>query len=314
MRDHPDDDLRGTGIESRAERVAALVGDSDQRSGFHSVGRNNVGAIDPDVTGFEARGAARGDFNFREVNGFRTRGHEDMVMPGGRVSNGCNAFSRQRALCRIESPRWQCGGWIMADQRLELQSILMRLERVELENRRLKRGVAVFLVLAGAALLMGQGRPNRTIEAEKFLLKDANGRVRARLDMEPADRPTLALLDARGFPLASLGAGETPSMTLSKNGGGQQVQIGSFSSDLFGVALYANDKETRFRGLQAAIGVFRGSPGIELYNDSGQAAGLDLDAGRPKLVLTDPSGASTTMISTSIFLLDKDQKLLWSAP
>jgi hypothetical protein len=202
----------------------------------------------------------------------------------------------------------------MPDQRIELQRIVARLERVEEENRRLKRGVVVLLVLAGAALLMGQRPPNRTIEAEKFLLKDANGRVRARLDMEQADRPTLALLDARGFPLVSLGAGETPSMTLWKNGGGQQVQIGSFSSDLFGVALYAKDKETPFRGLQAAIGVFRDSPGIELYNDAGQAAGLDLDAGRPKLVLSDPSGASTNIISTSIFLLDKDHKLLWSAP
>jgi hypothetical protein len=157
----------------------------------------------------------------------------------------------------------------MPDQRIELQSIVTGLERVEEENRRLKQGVVVLLVFAGAALLMGQGRPNRTVEAEKFLLKDTNGRVRARLDMEDTDRPTLALLDTRGLRLVSLAGGETPSMTLFKNGCGQQVQLGSFSSDLFGVALYGKERRTPFHWLQAAIGVFRDSPGIELYNDAG---------------------------------------------
>lgn len=201
----------------------------------------------------------------------------------------------------------------MTNQLTELQIIMARLERVEEQNRNLKRIVVVLLVTASAVALMGQGRPKRTVEAEEFVLKDAVGRVRARLEMESTDRPTLSLLDARGVPLISIMAGETPSLTLSKYGG-QQVQLGSFGSDLFGLALYRKDNASPFGGLQAAVGVFKGSPGFELYNGVGQAVGLDLDFGDPKLSLRDSSGESSTIYSSSILLLGKDGKRLWSAP
>jgi hypothetical protein len=55
-------------------------------------------------------------------------------------------------------------------------------QRLEREYLRLKRIGISLLVLIGAALLMGQSRSTKTIEAEAFVLKSANGAVRAKLD------------------------------------------------------------------------------------------------------------------------------------
>lgn len=192
----------------------------------------------------------------------------------------------------------------MIERSAELSSVLSRLEKVERENSRLKRiGLGVLLVI-GAALLMGQTRSNRIIEAEGFVLKDANGRTRGKLSMELSDRPSLTLLDTRGFPVASLGAGESPLLTLCKRSCENQVQLGTFSNDLFGLALYGKDKG-EFHGLRAGFGVFKGVPGINLYGDDDPAeqVALDLEAG-PRLVLSDPNGV-VAMGKTSLSLSDK---------
>lgn len=232
----------------------------------------------------------------------------------------------------------------MADNR-DLQSLIERVEKVEKQNRRLKQIGLGVAVLAGAVLLMGQARSNRTIEAEKFVLKDANGRIRARLGMEADDRPTLALLDAKGFPLVSMGAGESPFLILCKGSCENQVQLGAYSSDLFGLALYGNDKGA-FHGLRVGLGVVKGVPGLNLFGeDSTQQASLDLETG-PRLLLSgedgdvllekasleisDKQGFSTRVGSTaletprtgeshktsaaSVVLFGKDGKALWSAP
>lgn len=85
-------------------------------------------------------------------------------------------------------------------------------ERLQHENLRLKRiGLAV-LVLASAALVMGQSPSTRTVEAEAFVLKDSRGNIRARLGTEngatellfynPAGQPHMALkMDAKGEAL-----------------------------------------------------------------------------------------------------------------
>jgi hypothetical protein len=173
-----------------------------------------------------------------------------------------------------------------------------------------------FLVLVGGLILIGQAKPDRTIEAERFVLNDASGRVRAKLEMT-VNRPTLSLLDEKGFPVVSLVAGEDAFMMLCSRGCGQQVQLGSYSKDLFGVALYAKDKGAPLHGLQATMAVVKGMPGFELYNEAGEQATLDLDmmSGRSELVLRDRSAASTNRIdSDSILIVGRDGKSLWSAP
>lgn len=63
----------------------------------------------------------------------------------------------------------------------ELGALSNRLERLERDNRRLKRLGTAILLLASTLLLMGQGRPNRTVEAERFIVRDRQGRVRVEI-------------------------------------------------------------------------------------------------------------------------------------
>jgi hypothetical protein len=227
------------------------------------------------------------------------------------------------------------------------EMILARLERLENENRTLKRIMLGFLVLVGAVILMGQARAPRTIEAERFILKDAAGVTRARLEMEPKDRPTLTLLDAKGFPLVSLGAGEGPFLNICARGCEHQVQIGTFSKDVFGLAVFGKNKGGPLGGIRAALGVVKGVPGLNLFGESSEElAALDFEGG-PRLLLSHPDGSAvllqkssfhvsdkqgfrTTIGSTdlettgtgethktsaaSIVLFGKDGKALWSAP
>jgi hypothetical protein len=60
-----------------------MIGHADQRTWSDAVGRNDVGAIDPDVAGFQASGATRGNLYFRQITLRSNGGHKHMVMPGG---------------------------------------------------------------------------------------------------------------------------------------------------------------------------------------------------------------------------------------
>ncbi len=192
----------------------------------------------------------------------------------------------------------------MDEHATELTDILTRLGRVERENRRLKQVGFVVLVLVGAVLLMGQARSNRTVEAEQFILKDANGRMRARLAMEKADRPTLVFTDAKGLQLVSLEGGDSPSLNLCKGVcESQQVWLGTYPNGLFGVALYGKDDGTPLHGLQVGLGVVNGVPGLNLFGkDPSVQASLDLETG-PRLVLNDANG-NVALATGSIFLSD----------
>ncbi len=60
--------------------------------------------------------------------------------------------------------------------------LLRRLEQLERSNRRLKIFATIILVGLAAIGVMGQARPPaQVVEAQEFIVKDANGNVRARL-------------------------------------------------------------------------------------------------------------------------------------
>ena len=65
--------------------------------------------------------------------------------------------------------------------------LLSRIERLEKENRRVKRIMATGLVILCCAIFMGQSRPGRTIEAERFIVKDGSGKTRGEFGMDPRD-------------------------------------------------------------------------------------------------------------------------------
>ena len=86
----------------------------------------------------------------------------------------------------------------------ELQAIVERLETVERENRRLKRVGLVVLLVASAALLMGQARTGpRIVEAEAFVLKDSAGISRGELKADETG-VRLVLYDPEKHPRVSL--------------------------------------------------------------------------------------------------------------
>lgn len=234
----------------------------------------------------------------------------------------------------------------MAEKTQELSEILRRLAKVEQQNRQLKRIGLGALVLACAMFLMGQAHPSRIIEAEKFILKDSNGKVRATLGMEFKDRPTFTFIDAKGLPQVALAAGENPFLSLCKGTCESQVQIGTYS-DAFGLSIYGKDTGGPLHGVQVALGVVKGLPGLNLFgSNTTEQASLDFEAGGPRLVLFHPDGAialqkasfelsdkqgfrttiGTTELETpltgetrktsaaSIVLFEKDGKAIWSAP
>jgi hypothetical protein len=79
----------------------------------------------------------------------------------------------------------------------ELGLLAERVAQLEKQNRLFKRiGLVLTVLLGGAALVAAQERGNlRTIEADRFLLKDANGRVRADLSVDKSKNSTQLLLN-----------------------------------------------------------------------------------------------------------------------
>jgi hypothetical protein len=71
----------------------------------------------------------------------------------------------------------------MKTQSLELEPILQRLEKLESQNRRLKRTPILLLLLLGSLALMGASRKGHPVKASEFILQDADGNTRASLKM-----------------------------------------------------------------------------------------------------------------------------------
>jgi hypothetical protein len=86
----------------------------------------------------------------------------------------------------------------MVSESHKLDAILGRLDKVERENRILKRFALVVLLLITAAVGMGQAPTGRTLEAERFVLKDQAGRMRAEIIMDASGTPSLDFFDEKG--------------------------------------------------------------------------------------------------------------------
>jgi hypothetical protein len=101
----------------------------------------------------------------------------------------------------------------MTPQTPDMRAVLERLEKIEKQNRWLKRTVAVATTVVGAIALMGPSAPRPetriitgkpdVIYAHKFGLTDEAGRIRAALAMS-AEGPTLTLFSDHGVARATL--------------------------------------------------------------------------------------------------------------
>lgn len=137
----------------------------------------------------------------------------------------------------------------MTTQAPELVAVMSRLDRLERENRWWKRSAALLAIVAGTGLLMAaDDKKSKTSEMEKFLVRDANGRERARLGMGK-DGPSLSFLDEQGGQVAEIG--------ISK--------LGTF--------LRQNDREGK---VLAGIGLSKNGVSLVSYGSTGKLeAGLN---------------------------------------
>ncbi len=102
--------------------------------------------------------------------------------------------------------------------------VMARLDRLERESRRWRRMALGSWLAIAALLLLGQSpppalkpaSPARTVEAERFVLRNARGRAGATLGWEADDTPRLILHDPAGQPrtLLTVGPGGTPGLSL----------------------------------------------------------------------------------------------------
>lgn len=213
-----------------------------------------------------------------------------------------------------------------------LEEIRARLNTLEKENRRLKRvgaavliAAALLIAAASFALLrrapkpifdmtretpmggpridlsgalvpkpVGQGTPHRAVEANEFILKDADGKTRARLFLErnnfaPYGDPVLEFYDDKF---------------------GKTLRL-----EDAGMGFYRSEKRATFFGTLSAY-IISGtsgallSPGeFEVWDESGFSATV----GRTDLV-TPRTGETHKTSAASLVLFDKDKNVIWRAP
>jgi len=224
----------------------------------------------------------------------------------------------------------------------EWAAMMNRLERLEKQNRRFKQVGALAMIVAGSVLLMGQAPASRTVEANEFILKDAEGRARAKLSsniyftgfflydeneqlrgsfvLNHEGRPAIAMMAANGsdrarLTLATQRIGEEDIPTFELRGSDEQTKIIlNAGTDVWGLALNAGLPDLLFRGLpppDGAAGFFMGNSGpqLSLYDREG----FQTTIGTTDLV-TPRTGETHKTSAASAVMFDKDGNVLWQAP
>jgi len=185
----------------------------------------------------------------------------------------------------------------------ELEAVLARLAKLEAQNRKLKLYGLILFLAFGAVVVMGQAAPTpEVIEAQRFVLKDTDGNVRAWLGL---------LGNGSEFTLGNVN--KQPMMTL---------KVGEDASDL------------HFLGSQNSgmnLGLDLGVPAISMMAASGSGkAGIAIPKAGPAFSLEDAKGFSAIVgtsepntpagrkshqsSAASLVLLDKAKNVLWKAP
>jgi len=171
-----------------------------------------------------------------------------------------------------------------------------RLDRLERENQRWRRAGAGVLIVVAAFALMGQatqGRVPKAMEAERFVLRDTGGRVRAALGMEGYGSVGLWLLDSAGKTRAGVGVSRegSPVMALADQTGKSRLSL--TLTDGPGLSLRDQDR-TRI-----SLSVLAEGSGIYVWDQ----------AGRERVVLIVAADGSQVL-----GFRDKDGKVIWKAP
>jgi len=176
-----------------------------------------------------------------------------------------------------------------------MNNMAQRIDRLERGNRRMKRIGAVVLVGVATVFLMGQAKPSKVakvIEAEKFILRDKNGIVRASLTIGENGVTALGFTDEEGKTRIVLGVWlGKPGLVLQDKQEQKRVEL---TGPDYGIYLF--DQNGRNRTVLGMKEGTKGSPGLWLNDKDGKnRAALTLkEDGSPTFGLYDKSGAVLT--------------------
>lgn len=210
----------------------------------------------------------------------------------------------------------------------ERQQILLRIEKLEKQNRALKSVALVVCVAVACVGLMGQTSTKKKttkkapatapaaapaapalpkdIEAESFTLKDPNGKVRAELAMSGTG-PALKLRDANGSALVTIslndGAPGGPFVLLSDPAHKAGVTLSVLENAGSQLLLTGTSPD-----IQAHIGVAPDGTSMQLADAEGFSTNIGNNT------QTGKNGQAKKTTAASITLYNKDHKVLWSQP
>jgi hypothetical protein len=185
----------------------------------------------------------------------------------------------------------------------ELQAIQERVDELEVQNRRLRRGGVAILGVLSAVILMGQAAPTaHVVEAQKFVLKDSDGNV-------------------RGW--------------MGTIGNGSELNLGNVNAQPMMRLIVSTDaSDLHFFGSRQSgmnLGVDTGNPDISMAGaEKNGEARLTFGKDGPSLTLEDARRSSTILGATqlerpansgarptsaaSIVLVDRDKRVIWQTP
>jgi len=179
----------------------------------------------------------------------------------------------------------------------DFSTLLDRLQKLESENRKMRRLGVVLLIGMSALVLMGQTGKNRSLDADSLVIRDASGSARIELGLLEDHSPILrmfgtsdnkraslllssnqkgsALTLLGGNALISLHNDDSPALLLAGGGGGTSVEPAL-------VQTYDNNNFHTFMGKMATV--------------------------------DDRTGSTTWSTAAALRLVRKDGKVIWEAP
>lgn len=164
----------------------------------------------------------------------------------------------------------------MEQSQAELTERLKCLERRQADlhrtNRRLGSITGALLLMAGAVLLMGQttSRQPQSLEAEQFVLRDSDGKVRGAMGITPEGSVGLNLTDVKGQTRITLDIAEngTPGMDFYDAQGKLRATFALGPNGTPGMGLY-DDKGKLRTSLDVPAA---NTPGLAFYHGDGKPA------------------------------------------
>jgi hypothetical protein len=201
------------------------------------------------------------------------------------------------------------------DGQADVKSLYERVERLERQNRWMKRMGVAAILSAGVLLVSGQAKVDtkKTVDANEFVLKDTNGVVRAKLGMGVVlmtKGPGLVLYDDRAQQMATFATSDEEARIYLGSSG--SIPNSTSSSIWAGVP----GKDGSGVGITGPSGVVRmnldgmiGGPQIGLLDKEG----YETNIGKTDLV-SRKTGKTEQTSAASVVMFDTEKKVLWSAP